>query len=118
MAECLVGDFWKAKSGCFQFFGCHVPSPIQDFIISLNRNGPNQFPDAELLLADELQTDNLAGLIEVDEHKACLRTKRLGSCDLPRTQTQVCRGCLGIDFDHGRLIDGNHKSANFSSNIL
>ena len=91
-----------------------VASLVQDFVGGLNRNEFDEFADAELMLADDLDADDVAFNIEIKHDQTGFGPEWFGASHFPLANPDVSSRGLGVDFDDRRFGDRDDEPASSS----
>src|SRR2546429_7163358 len=92
--------------------GCHVASLIEHGVARLDRYLFDELANAELVLADYFNADNVLIRIEVQHHETLLRTEGFCRDNFRAAQPDVSRRSFGVDLDNRRFGDWNHETLN------
>lgn len=96
-------EVWPTRSGC-------VRAAPRWFA----RDEFDEFANAELLLADDLDAEHVTFRIEIEHHEAVFGTEGLGAHNLPFAEADISRRSLGIDLDDRGLDDRDDEPASSS----
>ena len=95
-------------------FGRHVAGAFEQRLGGLHGDEFDEFANAELLLADDLDAEHVTFRIEIEHHEAVFGTEGLGAHDLPFAEADISRRSLGIDLDDRGLDDRDDEPASSS----
>ena len=95
--------------------GCDIASLVQDFVGGSHGNEFDEFADAELMLADDLNADDIAFDIEIKHDQT--GPEWFGASHFPIANPDVSSRGLGVDFDDRRFGDRDDEPGKVSSSI-